>query len=49
MEGWKIMMSTPPNDSPSIDDTVCQWCEKLIREHSAEELTKCIAKEISPK
>jgi hypothetical protein len=33
---------------PNIDDTKCQWCEKLIRKHTAQELTKCIAKEINP-
>lgn len=42
------MMAGPPPQGPSIDDTVCKWCDKLIRKHSAEELTKCIAKEISP-
>lgn len=48
MEGWKIMMIPPTNEGPSIDGTVCKWCERLIKDHSAAELTKCIAKEINP-
>lgn len=42
------MMIPPTNEGPSIDGTVCKWCERLIKDHSAAELTKCIAKEINP-
>lgn len=41
------MMAGPPPQDPGIDDTVCKWCEKLIRQHNSDELTKCVAKELT--